>query len=73
MNVLVIGSGGREHALAWRISQSVRVDRVFCVPGNAGTALEARVENVDLALDDFDELVAMYTPTPKSLPKCSPP
>jgi len=61
MNVLVIGSGGREHALAWRISQSVRVDRVFCVPGNAGTALEARVENVDLALDDFDELVAFAT------------
>ena len=58
MNVLVIGSGGREHALAWRIAQSVRVDRVFCAPGNAGTALEARIENVDLSPNAFDDLIA---------------
>ena len=41
MNILVIGSGGREHALAWRIAQSPRVAKVFVAPGNAGTALDA--------------------------------
>ncbi|MGK0168428.1 MAG: phosphoribosylamine--glycine ligase [Gammaproteobacteria bacterium] len=56
MNVLVLGSGGREHALAWKLAQSTRVDRVYCAPGNAGTALEARVENVSLGLDDFTAL-----------------
>ncbi|MGE0606093.1 MAG: phosphoribosylamine--glycine ligase, partial [Pirellulales bacterium] len=44
MNVLIIGNGGREHALAWKIKQSPRVDRVFVAPGNAGTAVDA--ENV---------------------------
>ena len=46
MNVLVIGNGGREHALAWKIAQSPRVERVFVAPGNAGTALDA--ENVPI-------------------------
>ena len=55
MNVLVVGSGGREHALVWKISQSNRVDRVFCAPGNAGTETEA--ENVDIAADDIPTLV----------------
>ncbi|MCP4080025.1 MAG: phosphoribosylamine--glycine ligase [Planctomycetaceae bacterium] len=55
MNVLVVGSGGREHALVWKISQSNRVDRVFCAPGNAGTESEA--ENVDIAADDIPALV----------------
>ncbi len=55
MNVLVIGSGGREHALAWKISQSSRVDRVFVAPGNAGTALDA--ENVDIPATDFPKLI----------------
>ena len=55
MNVLVVGSGGREHALVWKISQSNRVDRVFCAPGNAGTESEA--ENVDIAPDDIPALV----------------
>ncbi len=54
MNVMVIGSGGREHALAWKLAQSPRVARVFVAPGNAGTALDA--ENVDLPLDDFAAL-----------------
>lgn len=58
MNVLVIGNGGREHALSWRIAQSTLVDRVFCAPGNAGTQLEPRVENVNLGVGDFDALVA---------------
>ncbi|MBX3417295.1 MAG: phosphoribosylamine--glycine ligase [Pirellulaceae bacterium] len=55
MNVLVIGGGGREHALAWKIKQSPRVDRVFVAPGNAGTAIDA--ENVDIDPLDFPKLV----------------
>ncbi len=46
MNVLIIGSGGREHALAWKVAQDPRVQKVFVAPGNAGTALEAKCENV---------------------------
>lgn len=56
MNVLVIGGGGREHALAWKIAQSPRVTRVFVAPGNAGTAREPRVENVAIAADDIEAL-----------------
>jgi phosphoribosylamine--glycine ligase len=55
MKVLVIGNGGREHALAWKIAASPRVDRVFVAPGNAGTALEA--ENVDIAPTDIAKLL----------------
>jgi phosphoribosylamine--glycine ligase len=55
MKILVIGSGGREHALAWRLSQSPRVSRVFVAPGNAGTAREDGVVNV--AITAIDELV----------------
>jgi phosphoribosylamine--glycine ligase len=55
MNVLVIGNGGREHALAWKIRQSPRVERVFVAPGNAGTALDA--ENVDIQAVDFPRLI----------------
>jgi phosphoribosylamine--glycine ligase len=55
MNVLIIGNGGREHALAWKLGQSPRVERVFVAPGNAGTAEDA--ENVDLRLEDFSRLV----------------
>ena len=55
MNVLIIGSGGREHALAWKISQSPRADRVFVAPGNAGTAADA--ENVPIAATDFPALI----------------
>lgn len=56
MNVLVVGSGGREHTLVWKIADSALVDRLYCAPGNAGTATEA--ENVDIAADDLDGLVA---------------
>jgi phosphoribosylamine--glycine ligase len=56
MNILVVGSGGREHALAWKIAQSPRADRVFVAPGNAGTAADA--ENVAIAADDFPGLIA---------------
>ena len=57
MNVLIIGNGGREHALAWKVSLSSRVTRVFVAPGNAGTALEPGIENVPLGVDDHDGLL----------------
>ncbi len=56
MNVLIVGSGGREHALAWKLGQSPRVERVFVAPGNAGTALDA--ENVPIPVHDFPALIA---------------
>ncbi len=55
MKVLVIGSGGREHALTWKISQSPLVDKIYCAPGNAGIAKLA--ECVDIKPDDFDSLI----------------
>src|SRR5512144_1613715 len=57
MRVLIIGSGGREHALAWKIAQSPRVAQVFVAPGNAGTRLEPRTTNVDIAADDVPRLL----------------
>ena len=56
MNVLVVGSGGREHALAWAAARSTLVDTVYVAPGNAGTALEAGLENVAIDVMDFDAL-----------------
>jgi len=56
MNILVIGSGGREHALAWKAAQSEGVKTVFVAPGNAGTALEPRLQNIDIGVDDFAAL-----------------
>ncbi|KAF0191986.1 MAG: phosphoribosylamine--glycine ligase [Gammaproteobacteria bacterium] len=58
MNVLIIGSGGREHALAWKAAQSSKVTRVYVAPGNAGTASEPRIENVPVPADDIDALKA---------------
>ena len=58
MNVLIIGSGGREHALAWKASQSAQVDKVFVAPGNAGTAQEANIENIDIDVMDTGALVS---------------
>ena len=55
MNVLVVGGGGREHAMAWKLKQSPRADRVFVAPGNGGTAVDA--ENVDIAADDIPALL----------------
>lgn len=57
MKVLVIGGGGREHALAWKLKQSPRCSEVFVAPGNPGTANEAGVSNVDIAADDIEALV----------------
>jgi len=59
MKVLVVGSGGREHALAWKLAQSPRVEEVMVAPGNAGTATEPRCRNVDVAADDVPELLRL--------------
>jgi phosphoribosylamine--glycine ligase len=61
MNILVIGSGGREHALAWKAAQSPVANRVFVAPGNAGTAREPGLENVDLNVMDLDGLANFAT------------
>ena len=61
MKILIVGGGGREHALAWKCAQSPRVTQVFVAPGNAGTALEPNVRNVDIAADDIDGLLAFAT------------
>jgi len=57
MNILIIGSGGREHALAWKTAQSPDVETVFVAPGNAGTAGEQSVKNVEIAVDNIPELI----------------
>jgi phosphoribosylamine--glycine ligase len=58
MKILIVGNGGREHALAWKAKQSAKVEKVFVAPGNAGTALEAGVENVAIAVNDIAGLLA---------------
>ncbi len=58
MNILVIGSGGREHALAWKAAQSPLAEKVYVAPGNAGTALEPKLENVAIGVEDIDALIA---------------
>ena len=57
MNIMIIGSGGREHALAWKAAQSPLAENVFVAPGNTGTALEANLTNVDIKVEDIDGLV----------------
>ena len=54
MNILLLGSGGREHALAWKIAQSEKCDKLFIAPGNAGTSQCG--ENVDIKADDFEAI-----------------
>jgi len=58
MNILIIGGGGREHALAWKVAQSPQADTVFVAPGNAGTALEPGIENVAIDAGDIEALLA---------------
>ena len=58
MNILIIGSGGREHALAWKVGQSSDVTRIYVAPGNAGTAAEPNTENVRTSVDDIPALVS---------------
>src|SRR3954451_18865307 len=55
MKILVVGKGGREHALVWKLAQSPRVERVFCAPGNAGTAEDGT--NVPVEANEFDKLI----------------
>jgi len=57
MRILVVGGGGREHALAWKLARSTRVARVLVAPGNAGTAIEPKCENLAIAADDIDALL----------------
>lgn len=57
--ILIVGGGGREHALAWKAAQSPRVSEVLVAPGNAGTATEARIRNIDVAADDIPALAAL--------------
>lgn len=57
MKILVVGSGGREHALAWKAAQSPLVSQIFVAPGNAGTALEHDIENVDISAEDIPALL----------------
>src|SRR6201998_4160997 len=57
MKVLVIGGGGREHALAWKLAQSPQVEKVYVAPGNAGTAHEKKCENVRIKADDLRALL----------------
>ena len=57
MNVLIVGGGGREHALAWKAAQSSKVETVFVAPGNAGTARENKLRNVAIAAEDIDGLL----------------
>ena len=58
MKVLVVGGGGREHALAWKLIQSPRCEQVYVAPGNPGTAAEKNIENVAIGVEDIDQLVA---------------
>lgn len=58
MQVLIIGSGGREHALAWKVAQNPQVTKIYVAPGNAGTALEHKVHNVNIEVTDIPALVA---------------
>ena len=54
MKILVVGSGGREHALAWKLSQSPVAEMVFVAPGNAGTEAEPGLVNISIAADDIE-------------------
>jgi phosphoribosylamine--glycine ligase len=57
MKILIVGSGGREHALAWKVKQSAKVEQVYVAPGNAGTALESGIENININVENISALV----------------
>src|SRR5690242_7058195 len=61
MKVLVVGSGGREHALAWKCASSPQVSEVIVAPGNAGTATEPKVRNANVPAEDIPALIALAT------------
>lgn len=56
MKILVVGNGGREHALCWKLAQSPKVIQIFCAPGNGGTATENKTKNIDIQANDFNAL-----------------
>ena len=58
MNVLIVGSGGREHAFTWKASQSDLVEKIFVAPGNAGTSLEPKAENINISVSNIDALIS---------------
>ncbi|OQW79226.1 MAG: phosphoribosylamine--glycine ligase [Proteobacteria bacterium ST_bin11] len=58
MNILIVGNGGREHALAWKVRHSAKAGKVYVAPGNAGTALEQGISNVDIQADDIEGLLS---------------
>ena len=58
MKILIVGSGGREHALAWKVAQSSSAENVYVAPGNAGTALEPGIENIQISAEDIPALKA---------------
>ena len=57
MNILVLGQGGREHAIAWKLSLSPKINKVYVAPGNGGTALEENIENINLSLNDSSSII----------------
>ena len=57
MKILLVGSGGREHAIAWKLAQNKNVSKIFVAPGNGGTALENKCENINIT--DLNELVEL--------------
>jgi phosphoribosylamine--glycine ligase/phosphoribosylformylglycinamidine cyclo-ligase len=57
VRILLLGNGGREHALAWKLSQSKLLDHIFVCPGNGGTSLSSTITNVDVPPDNFPRLV----------------
>ena len=57
MKILILGQGGREHAIAWQISQSDKIKKVYICPGNGGTAKEKNIENLDLLMSDTLSLI----------------
>ena len=58
VSLLIIGSGGREHAFTWKASQSDLVDKIFVAPGNAGTSLESKAVNIEISPNDIEGLVS---------------
>ena len=76
MRILVLGGGGREHAIVWKLSKSIAVEKIFLAPGNGGTHQEQKVVNVDLSTADFPALVKFATenqvrPATTFYPLCS--
>lgn len=68
MKVLIIGSGAREHALAWKLASTVRVKEVYVAPGNAGTQAEDKVKNIHISSESINELIAFVSKKQLILP-----